>query len=269
MPLDLSQFHPVFFEETAEHLATMEALLLHLDPQAPDDEQLDDLVRAAHSIKGSGGTFGFRDMADLAEALELLLANVRKGRQPLTAALHGALREACAALRHLLAGYRGEGGAAVGTAKPMAARLRGLLADRAGRQQGPTPFAARGAKVSPAGTAPGPVAAAAELRELARRTAAAHDEVMALLEAAGAGGLREVSEAVRALGEALEQNAALAQHALDNAEALREAFHVLVRDIAGLALSRQGGRAAGRPRPLPKVCRASGTAGSGKDWPEF
>ena len=73
MPLDMTQFHPVFFEETAEHLSTMELLLLHLDPENPDPAQLEDIGRAAHSIKGSGGTFGFRDMANLAAEAETLI----------------------------------------------------------------------------------------------------------------------------------------------------------------------------------------------------
>jgi two-component system chemotaxis sensor kinase CheA len=53
---DLSQFHGVFFEEAAEHLAGMESLLLGIDTAAPDKEQLDAIFRAAHSIKGGAAT---------------------------------------------------------------------------------------------------------------------------------------------------------------------------------------------------------------------
>lgn len=63
MAIDLSQFYQVFFEETDEHLANMESLLLGLDMANPDIEQLNAIFRAAHSIKGSAGTFGFTDMA--------------------------------------------------------------------------------------------------------------------------------------------------------------------------------------------------------------
>ena len=84
MSYDMSQFYQVFFAEAAEHLESMESLLLALDHASPDDEQLNAVFRAAHSIKGSAGTFGFGDMADLTHVLEGLLDKVRKGELPLS-----------------------------------------------------------------------------------------------------------------------------------------------------------------------------------------
>ncbi len=254
MPIDMTQFHQVFFEETAEHLATMESLLLYLDPADPDPAQLDDLRRAAHSIKGSGATFGFREMVDLAQEVETLVEGVRKGNGRLSGEMLGALNEACGALRALLAGYRGDS-----PVEP-AATVRAIGALRshsAGRQETPGELAAMTGGLS----------------ELARQTATATNQVMALFEAAGAGGLGDVTEAVRGLGEAIEQNAALAERAAENAEALRESFRTLVQAIAGMALSPSGRSSASarpaRSRPLPKVRRASGRAGNDKEWPEF
>ena len=83
MTIDMSQFYQVFFEETAEHLAAMESLLLGLDVGAPDDESLNAIFRAAHSIKGSSGTFGFTDLADVTHVLENLLDRIRKHELPL------------------------------------------------------------------------------------------------------------------------------------------------------------------------------------------
>lgn len=250
MPIDMTQFHQVFFEETAELLATMESLLLYLDPAAPDPALLDDLRRAAHSIKGSCGTFGFREMADLAQEVETLVEGVRKGNGRLSGEMLGALNEASGAIRALLAGYRGEGPVAPEASVRAIALLRG--------------------KVSQRETAGEPAGPAGGLREWVRRTATATDEVMALTEAAGAGGLREVTAAVRELGQAIEQNAALVETAAENVEALRESFRGLVQQIAVMALSPAGrNKAAARPRPLPKVRRASGRAGNDKEWPEF
>lgn len=83
MSYDMSQFYQVFFAEAAEHLESMESLLLGLDHAHPDGEQLNAVFRAAHSIKGSAGTFGFNDMAELTHVLEGLLDRVRKGELPL------------------------------------------------------------------------------------------------------------------------------------------------------------------------------------------
>ena len=79
MTVDMSQFYEVFFEEAAEHLASMESLLLKLDVSAPDADDLNAIFRAAHSIKGGSGTFGFTDMTEVTHILENLLDNLRKG----------------------------------------------------------------------------------------------------------------------------------------------------------------------------------------------
>jgi two-component system chemotaxis sensor kinase CheA len=79
MTVDMSQFYEVFFEEAAEHLASMEGLLLKLDIDAPDADELNAIFRAAHSIKGGSGTFGFTDMTGVTHILENLLDKIRKG----------------------------------------------------------------------------------------------------------------------------------------------------------------------------------------------
>ncbi|MBB1486838.1 chemotaxis protein CheW [Oceanospirillum sediminis] len=84
MSFDLSQFNQLFFEESAEHLATMESLMLNMDVQSPDMDDLNAVFRAAHSIKGNSGTFGFHDMTDVTHELETLLDLVRKGEAELT-----------------------------------------------------------------------------------------------------------------------------------------------------------------------------------------
>ena len=78
MSIDMSQFYQVFFEESEEHLAAMESLLLGLDIANPDIEDLNAIFRAAHSIKGSAGTFGFTDLAETTHILENLLDRIRK-----------------------------------------------------------------------------------------------------------------------------------------------------------------------------------------------
>lgn len=81
---DLSEFYAIFFEEAAEHLASLENLLLSLDISQPDSEKLNAIFRAAHSIKGSASTFGFPDMASVTHELETLLDRVRKQELELT-----------------------------------------------------------------------------------------------------------------------------------------------------------------------------------------
>ncbi|MGZ8201964.1 MAG: chemotaxis protein CheW [Burkholderiales bacterium] len=78
MTTNLSEFYPVFFDESEEHLAAMERLLLGLDSSCASNDELNAIFRAAHSIKGSSSMFGFNDIADLTHELETLLDRLRK-----------------------------------------------------------------------------------------------------------------------------------------------------------------------------------------------
>lgn len=106
MAIDMSQFYQVFFEEAAEHLATMESLLLEIDVAAPDAEQLNAVFRAAHSIKGSAGTFGFTDLAEVTHVLENLLDRIRKGEIALRNDMIDAFLDAGDVLKGLLDAHK-------------------------------------------------------------------------------------------------------------------------------------------------------------------
>lgn len=147
MSYDLSQFYEVFFAEAAEHLETMESLLLALDHEAPDDEQLNAVFRAAHSIKGSAGTFGFNDMAALTHMLEGLLDRVRKGEQALSDELVDACLEARDALGGQLAVHRDGAPANAAAAEAAARRLAALANTREA-----APAAAQATDTAPAST---------------------------------------------------------------------------------------------------------------------
>lgn len=84
MEIDLSQFSQVFFEESLEGLESMESELLKLDIAAPDPEAINTIFRAAHSIKGGSGTFGFNQVANYTHLLETLLDEIRDGRREMT-----------------------------------------------------------------------------------------------------------------------------------------------------------------------------------------
>ena len=105
MAIDMSQFYQVFFDEAAEHLASMESLLVAFDAERPDRESLNALFRAAHSIKGSSGTFGFGDIARITHVLETLLDRVREGEAVLDNPAVEACLSAVDALRGALAAH--------------------------------------------------------------------------------------------------------------------------------------------------------------------
>lgn len=83
MSMDISDFYQTFFDEADELLADMEQHLLNLVPEAPDSEQLNAIFRAAHSIKGGAGTFGFSILQETTHLMENLLDEARRGEMQL------------------------------------------------------------------------------------------------------------------------------------------------------------------------------------------
>ena len=126
MAIDMSQFYQVFFEESAEHLAEMETLLLDLDVSAPDDEDLNAIFRAAHSIKGSSGTFGFTDLTAVTHILETLLDRLRKHEISLQPEMVDAFLEAGDLLKLMLAAHQGGDPVAESAQEAVCERLRQL-----------------------------------------------------------------------------------------------------------------------------------------------
>ena len=80
----MAQFHQVFFEESFEGLDAMESGLLNLDMGDVDVDEINTIFRAAHSIKGGSGTFGFTAVSDFTHVMETLLDEMRDGRRKVT-----------------------------------------------------------------------------------------------------------------------------------------------------------------------------------------
>lgn len=105
MSIDMSQFHAVFIEECQEHLNEMEQLLMGLDVGSPDAEQLNSIFRAAHSIKGGSGIFGFEALIAVTHVMENLFDLARKGQYSLQLHVIDRLLQAVDALRLLVGNY--------------------------------------------------------------------------------------------------------------------------------------------------------------------
>jgi len=102
MSIDLSQFHQVFFEESYEGLDVMESALLNLQPDTVDSETINEIFRAAHSIKGGSGTFGFNDVAEFTHVIETLLDEIRGGTRNITSEIVDLFLQSVDCIRKLI-----------------------------------------------------------------------------------------------------------------------------------------------------------------------
>ena len=106
MSIDMQQFHTVFFEESQEHLDEMEQLLLDVDVDNPDNEMLNSIFRAAHSIKGGSGIFGFDALASVTHIMESLLDKIRQGKMAITTGMVDLFLSSVDQLKEILRCYR-------------------------------------------------------------------------------------------------------------------------------------------------------------------
>ncbi|WP_296045988.1 chemotaxis protein CheA [uncultured Alteromonas sp.] len=108
MSVDMNQFHTVFFEESQEHLQTMEELLLNISTDDPDAEELNSIFRAAHSIKGGSGIFGFDALTGLTHVMETILDKARNHELDLTTDIVDVLLATTDTLAAILQAYQDE-----------------------------------------------------------------------------------------------------------------------------------------------------------------
>ncbi|WP_299999600.1 chemotaxis protein CheA [uncultured Cedecea sp.] len=104
--MDISDFYQTFFDEADELLADMEQHLLDLAPEAPDAEQLNAIFRAAHSIKGGAGTFGFSLLQETTHLMENLLDEARRGEMQLSSDIINLFLETKDIMQEQLGAYK-------------------------------------------------------------------------------------------------------------------------------------------------------------------
>jgi len=104
--MDISDFYQAFFDEADELFADMEKYLLELDLTAPDKEVLNAIFRAAHSIKGGAGTFGFTVLQQTMHILENLLDDVRAGELLITEPIRDLFLESKDIMQEQLDAYK-------------------------------------------------------------------------------------------------------------------------------------------------------------------
>jgi two-component system chemotaxis sensor kinase CheA len=149
MTTDLSQFQDAFFEESSEHLTTIEDGLLQLEQRPDDLDLLNRIFRAAHSIKGNSGMFGFTAVGQFTHKMETLLDQLRNGKFSVTPDITDILLRSTDQLKILIEAARG--GAAPDT--DLLLQLERELATAAEGEKAPGSTSSRPSQTSPAAPA--------------------------------------------------------------------------------------------------------------------
>lgn len=85
--MDVSQYLEIFIDETKEHLQSLNEQLLVLETEPENAETINEIFRAAHSLKGMAGTMGYKRMQRLTHDMENVFSEIRNGKMSVTADL--------------------------------------------------------------------------------------------------------------------------------------------------------------------------------------
>ncbi len=85
--MDVSQYLEIFLDETKEHLQNLNTQILELEQDSENMDTINEIFRAAHSLKGMAGTMGYKRMQALTHDMENVFSEVRNGNLKVNAEL--------------------------------------------------------------------------------------------------------------------------------------------------------------------------------------
>lgn len=85
--MDVSQYLEIFIDETNEHLQTLSDCIMELEKDPENMDTINEIFRAAHSLKGMAGTMGFKRMQHLTHDMENVFQEVRSEKIKVNSAM--------------------------------------------------------------------------------------------------------------------------------------------------------------------------------------
>ena len=82
--MDVSQYLEIFIDETSEHIQSLNDCIMTLEKEPENKDTINEIFRAAHSLKGMAGTMGFKRMQHLTHDMENVFQEVRSDKVKVT-----------------------------------------------------------------------------------------------------------------------------------------------------------------------------------------
>lgn len=100
--MDVGQYLEIFIDETKEHLQSLNEQLLILEKEPENEGTINEIFRAAHTLKGMSGTMGYKRMQNLTHNMENIFSEIRNGKMSVTATIVDLLFKGLDALENYL-----------------------------------------------------------------------------------------------------------------------------------------------------------------------
>ncbi len=130
--MDVSQYLEIFLDETDEHLQNLNTQILQLEQEPDNMDTINEIFRAAHSLKGMAGTMGYKRMQTLTHDMENVFSEVRNGNIKVKAEMIDVLFQCLDALDEYNANIRENADEGTNDNEPLIKQLNDIMNDGKG-----------------------------------------------------------------------------------------------------------------------------------------
>ncbi|MBD5449411.1 MAG: chemotaxis protein CheA [Lachnospiraceae bacterium] len=125
--MDVSQYLEIFLDETNEHLQNLNTQILSLEQEPDNMDTINEIFRAAHSLKGMAGTMGYKRMQNLTHDMENVFSEVRNGNITVKASMIDVLFQCLDALEEYTTNIRENADEGTNDNEPLIKQLNDIL----------------------------------------------------------------------------------------------------------------------------------------------
>lgn len=125
--MDVEQYLEIFIEEAKEHLQTLNEQLLIIEAEPENMDTINEIFRAAHSLKGMAGTMGYKRMQKMTHDTENIFSEIRSGKMKVSAPLVDVLFQCLDALEAYLDNIVNTGDEGTDDNEPILSNLKDIL----------------------------------------------------------------------------------------------------------------------------------------------
>ena len=133
--MDVSQYLEIFIDETKEHLQSLNTQILELEQNPENMDTINEVFRAAHSLKGMAGTMGYKRMQNLTHDMENVFSEVRNGHITVNASMIDCLFQCLDALDEYLSNIQESGDEGTNDNEILIKDLNEMLTGGAGKDE--------------------------------------------------------------------------------------------------------------------------------------
>ncbi len=130
--MDVSQYLEIFLDEATEHLQNLNQQILQLEQDPENMDTINEIFRAAHSLKGMAGTMGYKRMQNLTHDMENVFSEVRNNNIKVKANMIDILFQCLDALEEYTGNIREGGDEGTNDNEPLIKMLQEILENKGG-----------------------------------------------------------------------------------------------------------------------------------------